>query len=134
MTGFSRQLLAVSGTIMILAGVMGATLGVLAVQARTENLVQGQNLIAGPFNNPLSPEQFISCLPQSSVSAMYKFVAPTTSAPARWQHFFTGVPAWVNLPEAGGIAFVSRVDPVFIIMNQAVPNATIPQGPQEVCN
>ncbi|MEX2080980.1 MAG: hypothetical protein WEC33_05140 [Dehalococcoidia bacterium] len=142
MTRVSRQLLALSGGMLILAGVVGAALGFMVVEARDtgepEVIFEGQNLIAGPRTDPTAPNVFIECLPGGSVSALYMYVPQNQSGtvPARWLHYFADpvIPPWVNGADAGGISILTKFDAVYLIANVDIPSARFKESPVDNCN
>ena len=90
------------------AALMGGSLGVVAAGVRSQPLAEGFNLAGGPLEANTPPDDFLSCLPDGSWSALYTW----DGSAQKWLHYFDNVPGYVNQPELGGIEVVKRFEGV----------------------
>lgn len=127
-----RKAIAVMAAAIAVVGLLGASLGMAF--ANTTTLSKGFNLVGGPLRSDTAPAAWVSCLPSGSWNAIY--VWDTTHQ--HWLHFFNtdsaNVPGYVNQPAAGGIVTIPKLAGVALIMNQAVPGATLADSPAQACN
>jgi hypothetical protein len=122
---------------MGLAAVLGGSLGLAAAGVK-QPLSAGFNLVGGPLGSGASdpgvaPDQFVACLPAGSWNAVYIW----DGSGQQWLHFFntsgTGIPAYVNGVNSGGINLIPRFAGVVMIMNQAVSNPRLKDTNNESC-
>lgn len=131
MKSATHKMFALTAGMLLLAAVLGGSLGVATGKGRNDGLVAGQNYI-GPTGGKVAPDTWLSCLPAQSWSAVYSWDAQAQ----QWQHYFNtakGVPAYVNLPEVGGITLLIPPAGVALIMDVAVPNPWFKDTPGEGC-
>ncbi|MBI2767099.1 MAG: hypothetical protein HYX53_14470 [Chloroflexi bacterium] len=118
----------VAGTLAA-AALLGASLGVVAAGSKPP-LASGFNLVGGPLGGDVPPADFVGCLPAGSWTSIYIWDGPTQ----QWQHFFAGVPAYVNAPANNGVATIKRFAGVVLIMNQAVGSPRLKDQASETCS
>src|SRR5690606_7279452 len=122
----------VAGSMLLAVAMLGGSLGVATAGSRP-GLAQGFNLIGGPLFADMDPDDYTSCLPDGSWSAIYIWNADNQT----WRHYFSesaNVPDYVNNPQVGGIDQIPRLAGVVIIMNHAVANVFVPDNAGEVGN
>lgn len=127
-----HRIAAVAVSMLLLAGILGASLGVAVADSRG-NLTTGFNLIGGPLSGDVAPAEFVSCLPADSWDAIYIWNAEKQ----QWKHYFnaTGtVPKYVNDTKAGGIDKLPALSGVVIIMKKSVSGAVVPEAPGQGCS
>jgi hypothetical protein len=71
------------GASLAFAAMLGGSLG-LATALHQTDLGEGFNLVGGPLQTDLAPEEYVACLPAGSWSAVYIW----DGANQEWQHFF----------------------------------------------
>ena len=116
------------------AALLGGSLGIAAAGQRTSALVSGVNpTVGGPLFGSVTPEKFMSCLPEDSWASLYWWDATNQT----WRHFFntdgTGVPGYVNDSDVGGLTLIPRFDGLAVIMNDRVDNPFFPDRQTDLC-
>jgi hypothetical protein len=136
MSWMKRKSFAVALSTMMVAAILGASLGVVAARQRTgETLHPNLNYIGGPMLGDVSPQHFVACLPAGSWKAVYTWDnRQEDQGGQRWLHYFSGVPAYVNSPTVSGITVIQRFAGIALIMNQSVTNPNFPDSSTETCN
>jgi hypothetical protein len=129
MRPFKHKMFAVAAATLASAAVLGGSLGLVAAGTKPP-LAAGFNLAGGPLGGDVPPADFVACLPAGSWSAVYVWDGPTQE----WQHYFTGVPAYVNAPTNNGIATIKRFSGVVLIMNNAVASPRLKDTASEACS
>ncbi len=132
MKSATHKMFAITAGMLLLAAVLGGSLGVAAGKGRNDGLVAGQNYIGPVGNQSVAPGTWLACLPVQSWSAVYSWDRNAQ----QWKHYFNtskGVPAYVNLPEVGGITLLVPPEGVALIMDVAVPNPWFKDTPSEAC-
>lgn len=130
MSWMKRKAFGVAAAGLGLAAIFGGSLGVAF--AGTRDLSTGMNVIGGPIRADVQAKDFVSCLPKTSWISIYIWDAQGQ----KWLHYFntnTGVPAYVNQQESGGIGSIPKLSGVYIFMNTAVSGAKMPDQPNEAC-
>ncbi len=130
MNWMRRKSFAVIAASVGLAALIGGSLGVATAGVRQTTLSTGFNVVGGPLGGAVAPDQFVACLPANSWSAVYIWDGAAQS----WQHYFGGVPAYVNASGAGGISTIPQLSGVVLIMNTAVSNPRLKDTNAETCN
>ncbi|MBI5948003.1 MAG: hypothetical protein HY875_07690 [Chloroflexi bacterium] len=138
MKSATHKMFALTAGMLLLAAVLGSSLGIAAGQGRRDAtgaavpLVVGQNYTGPLGNQPVTPESWLSCLPAQSWSALYSWDA----ANQQWKHYFNtarGIPAYVNKAEVGGILTLTPPAGVALIMEVKVDNPFFKDFSYESC-
>ena len=143
MSWFHRRVIAVAAMSLGLAAILGATLGIAVAKHSStvggvcSNGSQGCNIhyVGVTKSAPVSPSKFTECLPSGSWTAIYTWDGPNQ----QWLHYFnttgTGVPAYVNNTNAGGIASIPGFSGVVLIMKLGTPiqSVTLLDASNETC-
>jgi hypothetical protein len=125
---------------LVLAGVIGASLGVVFAAQTRPTLVEGVNpTVGGPLNGDVTPEKFMSCLPPGSWSSIYLW----DPAAQGWLHYFntdgTDAPVYINDPDLGGIDIILGAGSsgggsgLSVIMNETVQDPFLPGSQTDIC-
>jgi hypothetical protein len=124
---FNRISLVIAMTLLV-AAMLGASLGVATANQRLITLVPGFNLIGGPLVGDVEPDDFVGCLPDNSWNAVYIWDPVAQS----WEHYFNvdqpNIPDYINNEAVGGIQEIPRLAGVVIIMQQQVQNPFVPES------
>jgi hypothetical protein len=132
MVAVKSPVLALVAMTLLLAGVLGSSLGLAAAGTRPPLSAGVNPTVGGPLGESLEPGKFLSCLPASSWTALYTWDAPNQ----RWLHFFNtsqGIPSYVNNSAVGGIVTIPRFSGVALIMASSVSNPFFPDRSSETC-
>lgn len=131
MSWIRHKTFAVTAACLGVAAILGGSLG-LAAAAHSANLTSGFNLVGGPLSNDIGPAEFVGCLPAGSWNAIYIWDGQNQE----WNHYFntsSGIPAYVNSQQVGGISSIRRFAGVVLLMSTAVSNAKLKDGPGDSC-
>ena len=123
--------LGVAGTALLVAGILGASLGIVAA-GQKQSLGTGAQLAGGPLRGDVTPAHWVSCLPSASWRVIYTW----DGVAQVWNHHFNttkGVPSYVNDDDVGGITSIKRLSGVSIVMDQPVTNPFFPDSSSEQC-
>lgn len=133
MNSVKRKVIVVAGATLGFAALLGGTLGFATASVRQTTLKAGAlNLVGGPFQANVAPDDFLSCLPQQDWSSLYIWDAPNQ----KWLHFFNeakDVPAYVNGASVGGISTIPRAAGAYIFVSKDIVNPQLLDTPSENC-
>lgn len=131
MSWMKPRTFAVLAACLTTAALLGSSLGI-AVAGTRQSLSAGFNLVGGPLQADVPPDQFVGCIPSASWSAIYVWDGAAQS----WQHYFnpTTVPSYVNSSGVGGISSIRKFAGVVLLMNQAVASPKLKDSSSETCS
>ena len=141
MSWIHRKVFAVALSGLVVAGIFGATLGLVVAKHTSQvggvcsNGQPGCNIHYVGVVNPagVGPGKFTECLPDNDWESIYIWDGASQS----WQHFFntSKFPAYLNNTNAGGIQTIPGFAGVVLIMRSGAPNqsVTLLDGNGESC-